>query len=756
MTVRQAFKLAQQHHRFGRLAEAEAIYRQILTEDPRHADSLHMLGTIAGQTGRNDIAVDFISQSIVLKPHLAEAHNDLGNALYENGKLDGAISAYRQGIALKPNFPEACSNLGRALRKKGQLDEAIAAYRQAIILRPKYPEAYSNLGNALRDQDQLDEAITAYRQAIELNPLLAEAHCNLATALTENGQLDEAILAYRQAIELNPLLAEAYCNLGNALRGKGHLNEATAAFRQAIGLKPNFPEAHCNLGCALQDQGQLDEAITAYRQAVRLRPNDPEVYSNLGNALSDKGQLDEAISNYRQAIILRPRYPELHSNLGNALKDQGLLDEAIAAYRHAITLKPNFPEACSNLLLALNYHPSIDADSLAEEHLRWNRQLAEPLRQFIQPHRNDCSPERRLRIGYVSPDFREHPVGRFLLPLLAQHDRRNFEIFCYSAVPAPDDLTRQLRTQADQWYSLVGLTDQQAAELIRQNQIDILVDLALHTAHNRLLIFARKPAPVQVTYLAYAGSSGLSTMDCRLSDPYLDPPGVNESAYSEQTIRLPHSFWCYDPPECGDIVTTSLPANTNNFITFGCLNDFRKVSEPTLETWARLLQAVPEAQLLLHAVEGTHRQRTADLLKKFGGDPRRLRFVGWVPLSRYLQLHQRFDIALDPFPFGGGATTCDALWMGVPVVSLAGKTAVGRGGLSILSNIGLPELVANTNEDYVKIATNLANDLPRLAHLRNTLRARMEQSPLMDAPRFARSIESAYREMWRKWCAKQG
>jgi len=321
-------------------------------------------------------------------------------------------------------------------------------------------------------------------------------------------------------------------------------------------------------------------------------------------------------------------------------------------------------------------------------------------------------------------------------------------------VPVPDDLTGQLRAHADHWHSLVGLTDPQAAELIRQHRIDILVDLALHTAHNRLLVFARKPAPVQVTYLAYAGSSGLHTMDYRLSDPFLDPPEVDESVYTEQTYRLAQSYWCYQPMETPPVAL--VPALKAGHLTFGCLNNFCKVSEPTLQTWARLLQAVPAAQLLLHAAEGNHRQRTAGVLQRLGIDPQRLHFVSRVPLSEYQELYGQIDIALDPFPYGGRTTTCDALWMGVPVVSLAGKTAVGRGGLSILSNIGLPELVANSEEEYVRIALELANDLPRLDHLRLTLRRRMEASPLMDAPRYARNIEAAYRAMWRRWCAGMG
>jgi predicted O-linked N-acetylglucosamine transferase (SPINDLY family) len=313
-------------------------------------------------------------------------------------------------------------------------------------------------------------------------------------------------------------------------------------------------------------------------------------------------------------------------------------------------------------------------------------------------------------------------------------------------------MTDRLRQSADVWRDIVGWSDALVADRVRQDRIDIAVDLTLHGGDNRLLVFARKPAPVQVTYLAYCSSTGLSTIDYRLSDPYLDPPGMDESVYSERTIRLPETYWCYQPIGAPPEVN-ALPALEQGHITFGGLNNFCKVSEPALAAWAKLLRAVPHAHLLLHAHEGAHRQWVRERLKGEGLEPARVRFAGFMPMERYFALYRQIDIALDTFPCGGGTTTCDALWMGVPVVSLVGQTAVGRGGLSILSNVGLPELAARSAEEYVRIASELAHDLPRLSRLRKTLRQRMAQSPLMDAPRFARHIEAAFRQMWRQWCA---
>jgi protein O-GlcNAc transferase len=616
LTIQEAFDLAFRHHQAGRLREAEDLYRQILSQQPEHAEATHHLGLTAHQGGRNDIALDLILRAIALRPDYAEAHGNLGIVLKEQGRLDEAIAAYRQAIVLSPGLPDAHSNLGIALKEKGQLDEAIAAYRQAIALRPDFPEALSNLGIALTDQGQLDEAIAAHRRALALNPSL------------------------------------------------------------------------------------------------------PQVYNNLGNALAGQGRLDEAIEAFRRAIAIRPTYALAHSNL----------------------------------ILTLHYHPAYDMQAIAEELRRWNHEHASPLRRLIKSHSNNRSADRRLRIGYVSPDFREHPVGRFLLPLLTHHDRDRFEVFGYAQVPAPDEITRRLASCTDGWRSILGLSDAQAVDLIRRDEIDILVDLTMHTSNNRLRIFAHKPAPVQVAYLACCSSTGLETINYRLSDPYLDPTG-EESFYSEQTIRLPDTYWCYES-RTDSIEVGPLPALARGAITFGCLNNFRKVSEPALGLWIQLLRAVPDAQLLLGSQEGGHRRRVRERLEREGIDASRVRFAGRVGLQEYLRLYHEIDIALDTFPYAGGATTCDAIWMGVPTVSLVGRTAVGRGGLSILSNVGVPELVARSEEEYLRIARELANNLPQLIQLRSTLRQRMEQSPLMDAPKFARNVESAYRQMWHAWCAR--
>ena len=616
LTIPQALALALQHHQAGRLQPAEQLYRQILAQQPQHAEALHLLGVIANQTGHSGEAVNLIGQA----------------------------------IALNPRFPAALNNLGIALQDLGRVDEAIAAHRQALALDPNDAATYSNLGNALQD----------------------------------NGQLDEALAAFRQAIALNPNHAKAYSNLGNVLEAKGQLPEAIAACRQALALDPNLFEANANLGNALMEDGQLDAALIACRKALALRPNHAGIHSNL--------------------------------------------------------------------VFRMHYHPAMDAPTLAAEHRRWNHQHAQPLQPFIPPHRNDRSPDRRLRIGYVSPDFREHPVGRFLLPLLAHHDHNNFEIFAYAQLPASDAMTAQLRSHTDHWHGLARVSDPQAAELIGAHQIDILIDLAGHTANSRLLVFARKPAPVQVTYLGYPDTTGLATMDYRLTDAWADPPGQTESYHSEALVRLDPCAWCYQPR-----ASPPVTPRPDGPITFGSFNTFVKVTAPMLHLWSRILKAVPDSRLLLKALalgsEST-RQRVRGLLGQEGIGPERLELRGGEPhYADHLALYHRIDVALDTFPYHGTTTTCEALWMGVPVVTLAGSCHVSRVGVSLLTTAGLPELVATTTEEYLQIAASLAHDRPRLTHLRATLRPQLQQSPLMDAPRFARTIEAAYRQMWRQWCA---
>jgi predicted O-linked N-acetylglucosamine transferase (SPINDLY family) len=503
----------------------------------------------------------------------------------------------------------------------------------------------------------------------------------------------------------------------------------------------------------LREAGQTEEAIAVCRRAIELDPGNADAYGTQGITLSEAGRLDEAIATLGLALQLEPDSADVHNNLGVAWHRAGECDRALTSFRRAIEHKPDHAPAASNLLFTAHFHPDHDALMLLAEHRRWAGQFARPLAAEIQPHPNDRTPKRKLRVGFVSPDFRSHPVGRLLRPLFAHRDRGQAEFLAYSDVHPADDVTHELETLADGWRSIAGMSDARVADQIRRDQVDILVDLALHTATNRMLVFARKPAPVQVTMLGLATTTGLGTIDYRLTDPYIDPPGQGDIHYSEQSIRLPHCFWCYEPALDADPVA-ELPARRNGFVTFGCLNQFAKVNKPVLQLWARILQSVPGARLVLQSPAGAHQGAAIALFADAGVTPDRIEFAPMLPFRDYLARYHDLDLCLDPFPFCGGTTTMDALWMGAPVITLAGRTAVGRGGVSILSNLGLTELIAHTPEQYVAIAVAWGQDWHRLAKVRAGLRQRMKASPLADGRRYAADVEAALRRMWKDWCSQ--
>jgi len=636
--------------------------------------------------------------------------------------------------------------------RAGRLDAAEEIYRRILAVEPDHAEAWHLLGVIQTQQGDPSGAIECIARAIGRAPGEGAYHNSLGEAYRRLGRNRDAIDSFRQAIALQADLAAAYNNLGNALCGLGRLREAVGAYREALRLQPDSADACTNLGCALKNLGEVAEAIACHRRAVELAPGFAAAHSNLGRALQADGRLDEAVQCYAEALRLRPEFPEALVNLGNACKDQGRLDDALDCYGRAMQIQPGFVAAHSNLLYTLLFHPEADAVAICQAHRAWSRRHASALAGEIRPHGNDRSPDRRLRVGYVSPDFRHHAVGQFLLPLLETHDHRQLEVFCYSSVQRPDATTARCQAASDAWREASGLSDAELAELIRQDRIDILVDLTLHMEGSRLLVFARRPAPVQVTYLGYCGTTGLDMVDYRFSDPYMDPADTDPPIYAETTIRLPETYWCYRPIFEAPPPNVRSPSDHGG-VTFGCLNNFCKVSRPAIDAWCRLLCAVPQSRLLLHAHPGSHRDRLKAIAAEHSIEPGRIEFSGYLPTADYFGLYQQIDVALDPFPYCGGTTTCDALWMGVPVVTLAGRTAVGRGGVSILSSMGLTELIAQDADAYVRVAAGLARDLPRLAKLRSTLRERMLASPLTDAPRFARHVEGAFRQMWRRWCA---
>jgi predicted O-linked N-acetylglucosamine transferase (SPINDLY family) len=718
-TFDQALHLALGHHQAGRLEEAERIYRQVLAQAPGHAAALNLLGMLAGQTGRTALALDLLARAVAAGPGIAEYH----------------------------------SNLGEIHRRAGLRDDAIACFRRALALNPGLTGVHTNLGHALREAGQLDAAIASYECAVEPGSADADAWNNLGVALHEAGRSEAALAAFEQATARVPGHAEAQNNRGVALRNLGRLDEAVLAHLNALALEPGDVRAHSNLGVALAELGRFEEAIAAYHRALALRPDLAEAHTNLGNALRETGQLDGALAAHEHAIALGPQDAEAHNNLGSLLRDQGRLDLALAAFGKAALLKPGFAQAASNRLLTLYSHPDQDAASILAAHRAWAARYAAPLAAEVRPHRNDRNPERRLKVGYVSADLCDHPVGRMLLAVFRNHDRAQFDVVAYSDARVPDAVTAELQRHAGRWRATAGLGDVALAEIIRDDAIDVLVDLALHTAGNRMLVFARKPAPVQVTMLGLPATTGLDTIDYRLTDRYLDPPGETDADYTEPSVRLPHCYWIFVPPDPAPAVG-ALPALKNGIITIGCLNQLAKVTAPALRLWARILAVVPGARLVLQSHAGRHLEPLCELFAQEGIARNRVAFVPPVARPAYLERLATLDLGLDPFPYNGHTSTLDTLWMGVPVVTLAGRTAVGRGGVSILSNLGLDALIAQTPEEYLDIAVSLARAPERLAALRAEMRPRMLGSALVDAKKYTADVERALRRMWQAWCQR--
>lgn len=546
---------------------------------------------------------------------------------------------------------------------------------------------------------------------------------------------------------------DAHVRLGWECLRRNDLPGAIEHNRRALAMDPRSPEALNNLSVALMLDGRREEALEACRQLVAVRP-DAGSRLNLASACRMLGRLDEAAAEYRMAARLDPASADAHANLGVVLMDMGRHGEAEEALRRALALSPGSAKLHSNLLLSLNYRDDLDPGRVFQEHRVWAQTHAAPLEASAAPHANERSPGRRLRIGYVSGDFKRHSVAWFAEPVLATHDRERFAVICYSDVPKPDAVTGRFRQSADEWREIFGRSDEEVAAQVRRDAIDILVDLGGHTGKHRLLAFARRPAPVQVTWLGYPNTTGLQSMGYRITDADADPPGAADALHTEKLIRLASGFLCYAPPTTSPPVGP-LPFASRGRITFGCFNNLAKLSPAAVALWSRLLQEIPGSRLVLKARGLASEAAREDVGRQF-----RVHGVGEAALElreplpsveSHLAAYNEIDVALDVFPYNGTTTTCEALWMGVPVVALAGQTHVSRVGASLLRRVGLPDLVAENPDEYVRIARSLAADPSRLGALRSGMRQRLGTSPLLDPHGFARQLESALREAWRRW-----
>jgi protein O-GlcNAc transferase len=767
--------------------------RKAIAASPRVGDFHINLGLILSALGRFDDAAASYRQGVSLKPSSADAHFHLATALSHLGRFEEAVPVYRRALELKPDYVDCLANLAIALSELGKFEESLEMGRKAVALRPDFAEAHYNLGNALTSLRRGTEGLAAFGQALRYGPGFAEAHNGMGALLIDMGRPEEAELSIRRALGIRPDFVEGLNNLGNALLAQGKATEALAVYGQAGKLQPGNHIVYYNAGNALRELGQTERSIAAFQQALTIKPDDAKSFDGLALTFWMAKRPDDAINAFRQAIAIDPKYVDALVNLGNmfnmlnrfgdacevlersvainpksaqaqnslaiVITNMGRLEEGIEAYRRSIDLDPRNSPIHSNLVFGLQYLHGDDGAAALEEARRWNSLHAARLRKGIAHHENNRDPNRRLRIGYVSNDFREHSVSRFLRPLFQNHDHQNFEIVSYSDARHPDATTEALRACTDQWHPTTIVTDGPLAEMIRGHGIDILVELMGHTARNRLLMFARRPAPIQISWLGYAGTTGLETIDYRMTDGLADPPGMTEAFYSETLLRLPRTNWCFAPPlAVTEIAPTPLPVSTGRPFCFGSFNKIAKATPMVLDMWAEILKGTAGSRLLLKdraLADAAICERIRTEFARRGIAPDRVELAGYEDNQvSHFQKYGEVDLALDTFPYHGTTTTCEALWMGVPVVTLAGKTHLSRVGVSLLTNVGLAELIANSVEEYISMATELARDHARLAKLRVGIRGQMLASPLMDGRQFAKDVEGAYRDVWRHWCAE--
>lgn len=575
-----------------------------------------------------------------------------------------------------------------------------------------------------------------------------------AQALLESGRNDEALALLRELCIAEPDAFAPRLQLGRVLYATKALGPALTALEQAHELEPGDTDAQYLLARAYIDCGDFAAARTLLRALTAALPDWGPGWLALGDACTGARALDAAEDAYMRALELVPESSIAHYNYGIALEKMGRVDEAIACYQRALAIEPGFSAAHSNLLFALNRTDAVTPEAVYREHLEWARRHAEPL-TAAAPRVKTARSRARLRVGYVSADFREHPIGYFCGPVLRHHSRAGFEIYCYSDVRVPDALTRGLRDLDCVWRDTCELSDEALAAIVQGDEIDILVDLTGHTGGDRLLAFARRPAPLQVTWIGYPNTTGMSAMTHRITDAYADPPGATEHLHSERLIRMPEIYLPFAVP-AEDVPAGAAPSISRGYVNFGSFNVAPKLTPRILAVWARILRELPDSRLMILTVpEGRARSRIKAIFERGGVDPARLDLRGTLPHHEFLKAHHEVDIALDSFPYHGTTTTAHTLWMGVPLVTLAGATHASRVGVSMLSNVRLPELVAWSEDDYVRIALELARDPPRLQALHASLRARMLGAPNMDGARFTRFLEEAYAKIWKEAAGAQ-
>lgn len=750
----------------GKLAQAIEKYRLALEVEPERFEILSNLADVLNHTGAWDEADSTYQHALRINPTHGDLWYKRAVALHDKHLrskpdtllLNDAENYFRKAITMNPDRADAHIGLAKVVHDLGKLDDALALFRKAIALDPQDCDTRMTLGLLLQTQQKYEEAEACYLHALEIQPNLATALNNLGGLCRKTGRNETAIAYYKKAILLEPGFAEAHFNLGATLHKLAIYAEAEQCLLKAMDLKADFAEAHSEYGLLMQHYGKLDLAEKKFRLAIEIKPDFAHAYGHLGTILNITRRFREAEDLYIKANSLQPDNTNILINWSNTLKDTGRIEESIEKLRRATQIEPDNLQAQSNILFDEHYLENPPAQLMLDDAVLYGitaERLARPHTTWL----TSADPHRPIRLGLVSGDLCDHPVGYFLegiLQALEHGAAGRLEVFAYTSRPNEDETSRKLRTHCKGWYSTLGLSDEALSDHIRNHCIDILIDLSGHTGKSRLATFAWKPAPVQVSWLGYFSTTGLRAMDYLIADPYT-LPASEEVYFVEKIWRLPETRLCFTKPNV-EITVNAPPALTNNYITFACFNNVSKVTNAVLRTWARVIRGTPQSRLFIKAQvvgEVDQCRQLVERLASFGIDEDRLILEDYGSRSDYFAAHRRVDIALDPFPYPGGTTTAEALWMGVPVLTMEGKTFLARQGCGLLTNAGLTDWIARDVDDYVAKSIQMASDIGRLASLRSELREKVLSSPIFDAERFAGHFEAALRSMWAEYCASQ-
>jgi protein O-GlcNAc transferase len=707
-------------HRQGNLTAAEQLYRSILAAHPRHFEALHLLGVLRVQQNRSADALPLFEQALAINPHATDALANSATALMAVGRPVDALGRLEVLQALKPTDAQTLYSKGVVLAALGRRDEAIAAYDAAITIRPDHWLAMFNLGNE---------------------------HAAAARYL-------EALPVFDKALVLTPNHIDVLINSANVLAKLGRSEAALERLNRVLALQPHHLVALTNRANVLKQLRRYDLALADYDRVLAADPDNDAALFNRGNALIDLGRNNDAVDCLRRASALRPDAADIHASYGNALFDSRKPAEAVAEFRRALALAPNDPDVHSNLIFALNFDATATAADHQAERLRFGRRY-EALPSTTGDHGNVPDPARRLRIGYVSAHFRSQAATFSFGGVIVCHDPKQFEIVCFSDTKEEDEITERLRSATNAWHRTQALSHEQLADLVRAERVDILVDLVGHMRGYRLPAFACKPAPIQVTAWGEPTGTGVKAIDYLFADPVL-VPASERSLLVERVVDIPNflGYWTPEPlPQPGP-----LPARGRGYVTFGSFNRLTKVLEPVLRAWAEIMRAVPNSRLVLKDGLFDHDSYQAQILATLRAEgiaAERISVLDRMDRTAHFAAYQNIDVALDPFPHGGGMTTLDALSMGVPVITMPGRTISSRLAAATLTALDLSEFIAADIEGYVALAQATARDLDNLARARSTLRSRLTNSQLGDPARYARAVEAAYRNIWRSWCASR-